>query len=96
MGALRFWYSRHAAVLYSSIHMGRLTKVKTLYSIMIEKQRKTAYRTRTYTPSFKSSRHLLKWIPSTCVHTHTHKTSKGSLLNPEHEKKNFKISFSTR
>lgn len=30
-----------------SMHMGRLTKVKTLYSIMMEKQRKTAYRTRT-------------------------------------------------
>lgn len=47
MGSLRFWYPRHAAVLYVSMHMGRLTKVKTLYSIMMEKQRKTAYRTRT-------------------------------------------------
>lgn len=47
MGALRFWYPNHAAVLYSSIHMGRLTKVKTLYSIMTEKQRKMAYKTRT-------------------------------------------------
>lgn len=46
-GSLRFWYPRHAAVLYVSMHMGRLTKVKTLYSIMMEKQRKTAYRTRT-------------------------------------------------
>lgn len=47
LGWLRFWYPRHAAVLYVSMHMGRLTKVKTLYSIMMEKQRKTAYRTRT-------------------------------------------------
>lgn len=47
MGALRFWYPNHAAVLYSSMHMGRLTNVKTLYSIMTEKQRKMAYKTRT-------------------------------------------------
>ncbi len=71
MGVLRFWYPRHAAVLYSSMHMGRLTKVKTLYSIMTEKQRKMAYKTRTYKPSFTSSRHLFRWIPSTCTHTHT-------------------------
>lgn len=57
-------------VLYSSMHMGRLTKVKTLYSIMTEKQRKMAYKTRTYRPSFMSSLHLFRWIPSTCAHTH--------------------------
>ena len=67
MGALRFWYPRHAAVLYSSMHIGRLTKVKTLYSIMTEKQRKMAYKMRTYKPSFTSSLHLFRWIPSTCA-----------------------------
>lgn len=43
--ALRLWFQ--PAVLSVSMHMGRLTKVKTLYSIMTEKQRKTAYKTRT-------------------------------------------------
>lgn len=43
--ALRLWLQ--PAVLSVSMHIGRLTKVKTLYSIMTEKQRKTAYKIRT-------------------------------------------------
>lgn len=48
-------------------HMGKLTKVKTLYSIRMEKLRKTPYSRSTYTPSFKSNFHLFTWIPRTCA-----------------------------
>lgn len=62
-----FWFQACANVLVytSSWHMGRLTNVKTLYSIMMEKQRKMAYSTSTYMPSLKSNLHLFTWMPNT-------------------------------
>lgn len=53
---------------WMSRHMGRLTKMKTLNSMRMEKQRKMAYRMRQARPSRQSRVHLFKWTPRTCRH----------------------------
>lgn len=49
-----------------SRHMGRLTKMKTLNSIRMEKHKKMAYKMRQAKPSRQSRVHLFKWTPRTC------------------------------
>lgn len=50
---------------HSSRHVGRLTKVKMLYSMRHEKHRKTEYRKRHMKPRRRSNVHLLRWTPIT-------------------------------
>lgn len=49
-----------------SLHMGRLTKMKTLNSMRTEKHRKMAYMMMQTKPSCQSRVHLFRWTPRTC------------------------------
>lgn len=62
-----------------SPHIGKFTKVNTLNSVMMEKQRNTPYRKRHPQPSFLSSCHLFRWTPNTWGHREAQRAPGGGI-----------------